>query len=75
MTGVCIHQMAEHSGISLCKEEDISKSVTRLTCDQLPRSDMPEQIHESVLDLIGNTPCVRLSRFEKHFGLECELSE
>ncbi|KAF8820061.1 CBS family protein [Cardiosporidium cionae] len=30
-------------------------------------------IYSSILDAIGNTPMVRLSRFAKHYDLKCEL--
>ena len=32
-----------------------------------------EQIHNSVLELIGNTPMVRLQRVPKEYGIECEV--
>lgn len=34
---------------------------------------MPEQIVDTVLDLVGNTPCVRLNKFAKLNGLQCEV--
>lgn len=34
---------------------------------------MSEQIFDNILDLVGNTPCVRLAKTARHLGLQCEL--
>eukprot|EP00921_Rhytidocystis_pertsovi_P020564 GHVQ01032820.1.p1 GENE.GHVQ01032820.1~~GHVQ01032820.1.p1 ORF type:complete len:556 (+),score=78.51 GHVQ01032820.1:124-1791(+) len=36
-------------------------------------ADRSEVILDSVLDFVGNTPMIRLSRFAKHYNLKCDL--
>lgn len=34
---------------------------------------MRDQVHDNVLDLIGNTPLVRINNITRHDGLACEI--
>merc|ERR1719387_1224696 len=54
-------------------DQKIQKDFTALTTPKKMGGRPYEEICDSVLDLIGFTPMVRISRLAKFFDIECEL--
>merc|ERR1719387_697751 len=54
-------------------DQKIQKDFTALTTPKKMGGRPYEEICDSVLDLIGFTPMVRMSRLAKFFDIECEL--
>lgn len=54
-------------------DAEIQDHFTKLTVGPKKGGRPYKEICDSALDLIGFTPMIRMSRFAKHFDVECEL--